>query len=80
MASPLVWLDRSGDQLLFYVRALLWIPRTLRRYLKEVQRLLAEVAFGSGGLGVLTGRCPGPPPGPPPPRPSRTSGPPTPRR
>ncbi|MFU0242942.1 ABC transporter permease, partial [Streptomyces scabiei] len=53
MASPLVWLDRSGDQLLFYVRALLWIPRTLRRYLKEVQRLLAEVAFGSGGLGVI---------------------------
>ncbi|CAM5717512.1 hypothetical protein SALBM217S_08616 [Streptomyces griseoloalbus] len=41
--------DRSGDHLLFYVRALLWIPRTLRRYLKEVQRLLAEVAFGSGG-------------------------------
>ena len=36
-------------------RALLWIPRTLRRYLKEVQRLLAEVAFGSGGLGVIGG-------------------------
>jgi phospholipid/cholesterol/gamma-HCH transport system permease protein len=55
MASPLVWLDRSGDQLLFYVRSLLWIPRTLRRYLKEVQRLLAEVAFGTGGLGVVGG-------------------------
>ncbi|MEV6104143.1 ABC transporter permease [Streptomyces sp. NPDC051940] len=49
------WLDLAGDQLLFYVRALLWIPRTLRRYLKEVQRLLAEVAFGSGGLGVIGG-------------------------
>ena len=34
---------------------MLWIPRTLRRYLKEVQRLLAEVAFGSGGLGVIGG-------------------------
>ncbi|GGS41853.1 ABC transporter permease [Streptomyces griseoviridis] len=55
MASPLVWLDRSGDQLLFYVRSLLWIPRTLRRYLREVQRLLAEVAFGTGGLGVIGG-------------------------
>lgn len=51
----LSWLDRSGDQLTFYVRALIWIPRTLRRYLKEVQRLLAEVAFGSGGLGVIGG-------------------------
>ncbi|MFF1684731.1 MULTISPECIES: MlaE family ABC transporter permease [unclassified Streptomyces] len=55
MASPLAWLDRSGDQLIFYLRALAWAPRTLRRYTKEVQRLLAEVAFGSGGLGVIGG-------------------------
>src|SRR6478752_8424081 len=55
MASPFVWLDRSGDQLTFYVKAVLWVPRTLRRYLKEVQRLLAEVVFGSGGLGVIGG-------------------------
>ncbi|MQY04063.1 MlaE family ABC transporter permease [Actinomadura macrotermitis] len=48
-------LDAPGDQLIFYVRALLWTPRTLRRYLKEVQRLLAEVSFGSGGLGVVGG-------------------------
>ncbi|ARF65394.1 MULTISPECIES: ABC transporter permease [Streptomyces] len=48
-------LDRSGDQLAFYIKALLWIPRTLRRYLREVQRLLAEVSFGSGGLGVIGG-------------------------
>lgn len=51
----LSWLDQPGDQFLFYVRALAWAPRTLRRYLKEVQRLLAEVAFGSGGLGVIGG-------------------------
>ncbi|MFC7217706.1 MlaE family ABC transporter permease [Streptomyces polyrhachis] len=44
-----------GDQLLFYIQALLWIPRTCRRYLKEIQRLLAEVVFGSGGLGVIGG-------------------------
>ncbi|MGI8332991.1 MlaE family ABC transporter permease [Actinomadura scrupuli] len=49
------WLDRPGDQLLFYVRALMWTPRAVRRYLKEVQRLLAEVAFGSGALGVIGG-------------------------
>ncbi|WP_245679148.1 ABC transporter permease [Actinomadura hibisca] len=48
-------LDAPGDQLLFYLRALLWTPRTIRRYLKEVQRLLAEVSFGSGGLGVIGG-------------------------
>ncbi|MFI6518966.1 MlaE family ABC transporter permease [Spirillospora sp. NPDC050679] len=48
-------LDAPGDQLIFYLRALLWTPRTVRRYLKEVQRLLAEVSFGSGGLGVIGG-------------------------
>jgi phospholipid/cholesterol/gamma-HCH transport system permease protein len=49
------FLDQPGDQLIFYVKALLWTPRAIRRYLKEVQRLLAEVAFGSGGLGVVGG-------------------------
>ncbi|MGE6736332.1 MlaE family ABC transporter permease, partial [Streptomyces sp. NPDC059900] len=49
------WLDRPGDELLFYLRALFWIPRAVRRYPKEIQRLLAEVAFGSGGLGVIGG-------------------------
>lgn len=49
------WLDRPGDELLFYLRALIWIPRAVRRYPKEIQRLLAEVAFGSGGLGVIGG-------------------------
>jgi phospholipid/cholesterol/gamma-HCH transport system permease protein len=27
----LSWLDMLGDQLLFYLRALLWIPRAVRR-------------------------------------------------
>ena len=54
-ASWLRWLDETGDHLVFHITAVLWIPRTLRRYLKEVQRLLAEVAFGSGGLGVIGG-------------------------
>ncbi|MEO5874663.1 MAG: ABC transporter permease [Streptosporangiaceae bacterium] len=53
--SPLSWLEEPGDQLIFYMRALLWTPRTIRRYTKEIQRLLAEVAFGSGGLGVIGG-------------------------
>jgi phospholipid/cholesterol/gamma-HCH transport system permease protein len=49
------WLDRLGDQLTFYLRALAWTPRALRRYLREVMRLLAEVSFGSGALGVIGG-------------------------
>jgi phospholipid/cholesterol/gamma-HCH transport system permease protein len=51
----LAWLDTLGDQLMFYVRALLWTPRALRRYLREIRRLLAEVTFGSGALGVIGG-------------------------
>jgi phospholipid/cholesterol/gamma-HCH transport system permease protein len=49
------WLDRLGDQLIFYLRALAWVPRAMRRYLREVMRLLAEVSFGSGALGVIGG-------------------------
>jgi phospholipid/cholesterol/gamma-HCH transport system permease protein len=49
------WLDRLGDQLIFYLRALAWVPRASRRYLREVLRLLAEVSFGSGALGVIGG-------------------------
>ena len=49
------WLDLLGDQLLFYLRVLVWVPRALRRYLKEVLRLLSEVSFGSGALGLIGG-------------------------
>ncbi|WP_158881348.1 MlaE family ABC transporter permease [Amycolatopsis anabasis] len=52
---PLETLDVLGDQMSFYARALAWTPRTLRRYLKEVLRLLAEVSFGSGSLAVIGG-------------------------
>jgi phospholipid/cholesterol/gamma-HCH transport system permease protein len=52
---PLQTLDTLGDQMSFYGRALLWTPRTLRRYTKEVLRLLAEVSFGSGSLAVIGG-------------------------
>src|ERR1700742_3609647 len=49
------WLDRLGGHLIFYLRALAWGPRASRRYLREVMRLLAEVSFGSGALGVIGG-------------------------
>jgi phospholipid/cholesterol/gamma-HCH transport system permease protein len=53
--APLGMLDQLGDQLSFYIRAIAWIPRTLRRYTKEIGRILAEVSFGSGALAVIGG-------------------------
>ena len=52
---PLQTLDQLGDQLSFYIRALAWLPRALRRYMRETMRLLAEVSFGSGALAVIGG-------------------------
>ncbi|MCO1576391.1 ABC transporter permease [Crossiella sp. SN42] len=52
---PLHGLDALGDQLSFYLRALAWVPRALRRYMRETLRLLAEVSFGSGALAVIGG-------------------------
>ncbi|REE95545.1 MlaE family ABC transporter permease [Thermomonospora umbrina] len=51
----LSWLDTLGDQVVFYVRALLWVPKATYRYSREIRRLLAEVSFGSGALGVIGG-------------------------
>ncbi|MGQ0573771.1 MAG: MlaE family ABC transporter permease, partial [Pseudonocardia sp.] len=55
LTGPLDQLAVLGDQLSLYVRAILWIPRTLRRYRAEIARLLAEVSFGSGALIVVLG-------------------------
>ena len=46
---------RLGEQMRFYVRSLAWSGRTLRRYKKEVVRLLAEVSLGTGALSVIGG-------------------------
>jgi phospholipid/cholesterol/gamma-HCH transport system permease protein len=51
----LSWLDLLGDQLAFYARALAWTPRAIRRYFREILRLLAEVTFGSGALALIGG-------------------------
>jgi phospholipid/cholesterol/gamma-HCH transport system permease protein len=48
-------LDDLGGQLAFYLRAIRWAPRTVRRYPREVVRLLAEVSFGTGALAVVGG-------------------------
>jgi phospholipid/cholesterol/gamma-HCH transport system permease protein len=54
-ARPLQALDSLSDQMHFYVRSLGWVPRTLRRYRREVVRLLAEVSLGTGALTVIGG-------------------------
>jgi phospholipid/cholesterol/gamma-HCH transport system permease protein len=48
-------LDNLGIQLEFYLRVFAWTPRTIRRYKREIVRLLAEVSFGAGALAVAGG-------------------------
>ncbi|KPC60193.1 MlaE family ABC transporter permease [Streptomyces chattanoogensis] len=55
LSGPLRSLEELGTQLSFYGRSLAWTGRTLRRYKKEVLRLLAEVSFGRGALAVVGG-------------------------
>ena len=52
---PLKSLDTLGSQLKFYVSALAWTPRAIKRYRKEILRLLAEVTLGTGALAVIGG-------------------------
>jgi phospholipid/cholesterol/gamma-HCH transport system permease protein len=52
---PLQTLDGFGDQMAFYAKTIAWTPRALRRYFREILRLLAEVSFGSGALAVIGG-------------------------
>jgi phospholipid/cholesterol/gamma-HCH transport system permease protein len=53
--GPLKSLDTMGSQLAFYVKAVAWAPRSVRRYRREIARLLAEVTLGSGSLAVIGG-------------------------
>lgn len=48
-------LTALGTQMLFYLRAIAWMPRAMVRYRKEVFRHLGEVSFGVGGLTVVGG-------------------------
>jgi phospholipid/cholesterol/gamma-HCH transport system permease protein len=55
VAVPRRSLEGYGDQLLFYVKALLWVPRAIKRYPREITNTLAEVTFGAGGLTLIAG-------------------------
>ena len=48
-------IEEYGDQLLFYTKALVWTPRALRRYRREIWNTLAEVVFGAGGISLIAG-------------------------
>ena len=53
--KPVSALDDLGGQLAFYLRALAATPRSIKRYPKEIMRILAEVTLGSGSLAVIGG-------------------------
>lgn len=53
--KPLKTLDSLGEELAFFIKALAWTPRAIRRYKKEILRILAEVTLGSGALAVIGG-------------------------
>ncbi|WP_425489399.1 ABC transporter permease [Nocardioides piscis] len=48
-------IEEYGDQLLFYAKAMAAVPRALRNYRREIWTILADVAFGSGGLSLIAG-------------------------
>ncbi len=52
---PLNALDGMGRQMLFYIRVIKSVPGAIANYGKEILRLLAEVALGSGSLAVIGG-------------------------
>jgi phospholipid/cholesterol/gamma-HCH transport system permease protein len=52
---PLASLDQLGGELAFYIKAVAWAPRSVRRYSREILRLLAEVTLGTGALAVIGG-------------------------
>lgn len=55
LSYPLEVLDDLGEQMSFYARSSVWFLRALRRYYREVVRLIAEVSLGSGALAVIGG-------------------------
>ncbi|GAA3534942.1 MlaE family ABC transporter permease [Nocardioides daeguensis] len=55
VGRPMSSLRSLGDQLSFHGNAYAHMPRALKHYPKEVVRLLAEVALGSGALALIGG-------------------------
>ena len=53
--GPRASLEGYGDQFLFYVKAIGYTPMAIRNYRREISKILAEVAFGSGALSMIAG-------------------------
>jgi phospholipid/cholesterol/gamma-HCH transport system permease protein len=51
----LSFIDHLGSELAFYLRALAWAPVAVKRWSREILRLLAEVTLGTGALAVIGG-------------------------
>ncbi|MDG3016852.1 ABC transporter permease [Speluncibacter jeojiensis] len=47
--------NELGDETLFFVEALSAIPYAIRRYRREIIRLIAEISLGSGALALIGG-------------------------
>jgi phospholipid/cholesterol/gamma-HCH transport system permease protein len=54
-SSPLNVLDVLGNQGLFYGKAVGSVPATVRRYKREILRLIAEMGAGAGALAFVGG-------------------------
>jgi phospholipid/cholesterol/gamma-HCH transport system permease protein len=52
---PRLSVENLGAQFLFYGKVIGQFPHALRRYPKEVVRLITEVSFGSGALAIIGG-------------------------
>lgn len=52
---PIDTLASWGADIRFYGLVLRGVPTALRRYRKDIMRLLSEVSFGTGGLAVIGG-------------------------
>src|SRR5918998_1406793 len=50
LSRPVDMLAGLGQELRFYLSALAWIPGAIKRYPRDILRLLSEVSFGSAPL------------------------------
>ncbi|MCW2752335.1 MAG: transporter permease, partial [Aeromicrobium sp.] len=53
VTAPLRAFDEFGEQVGFYVKAVVGLRYAVVRYRREVLRLIARVTFGSGALAVV---------------------------
>jgi phospholipid/cholesterol/gamma-HCH transport system permease protein len=55
LARPVNTLVELGAELRFHARVIAWVPGTVRRYPRDVAKVLADVVFGQGALAVIGG-------------------------